>query len=55
MLSLVLFYIFINAPEKEINSLRTKFTDDTKFLGGVNTNQDRDTIQRESRDDGNGK
>jgi len=44
VLSPVLFYIFINALEKEMNSLRIKFTDDTKLLGVVNTNWDRDTI-----------
>lgn len=38
-----------------MNSLRIKFTDDTKLLDVVNTNQDRDIIQRESRGGGNGK
>lgn len=55
MLSPVLFYIFINALEKEINSLRIKFTDDTKLLDVVNTNQDADITERESREDENGK
>lgn len=44
VLSPVLFYIFINALEKEMSSLRIKFTDDTKLLDVVNTNQDREII-----------
>lgn len=44
VLSPVLFYIFINALEKEMNSLRIQFTDDTKLLDAVNTNQDREII-----------
>lgn len=44
VLSPVLFYILINALEKEMNSLRIKFTDDAKLLDVVNNNQYRDII-----------
>lgn len=55
MLSPVLFYMFINALEKEMNSLRIKFTDDTKLLDFVNMTQDRDIIKGEGREDRNEK
>lgn len=55
VLSPVLFYMFINALEKEMNSLRIKFTDDTKLLDFVNMTQDRDIIKGEGREDRNEK
>lgn len=47
--------MFINALEKEMNSLRIKFTDDTKLLDFVNMTQDRDVIKKEAREDRNEK
>lgn len=55
VLSPVLFYMFINALQKEMNSLRIKFTDDTKLLFFVNMTQDRDIRKREGREDRNEK
>lgn len=55
ILSPVLFYMFINALEKEMNSLRIKFTDDIELLDFVNMTQDRDIIKREGREDRNEK
>lgn len=55
VLSPVLFYMFINALEKEMNSLRIKFTDDTKLLDFVDMTQDRDVIKKEAREDRNEK
>lgn len=47
--------MFINALEKEMNSLRIKFTDDIELLDFVNMTQDRDIIKREGREDRNEK
>lgn len=48
------FTYFLMLWKKEMNILRIKFMDDTKWLDVFSINQDRVILQRESREDGNG-
>lgn len=43
----VLFSIFIHERDTEIKCTLSKFTDDTKMNGAVDTTEERDTIQRD--------